>query len=205
MPEFPPEFPIVAIGAGTGGLDPVRQITEALPRNCAAAVAVVFHTGAQPSDLPEILSWHGKLPVIPGKVGESLEPGRLYVAPPDHHMLRSRGGIQVDRGAKVHGTRPAVDPLFVSAARSFGARVVGVVLSGLGRDGAAGLRTIHNHGGLALIQDPVEASVPDMPAAAFADNAPEVLPIELLARRVAGFCAGMTALKGERPDLSFRT
>lgn len=188
------QFPIVAIGAGSGGLDPVRKITEALPHKCGAAVAVVFHTGAQPSALPEILSWHGKLPVVFGRNGTQLEPGRLYVAPPDHHMLLSRVGIHLDRGTKVHDTRPAVDPLFVSAAMAFGPRVVGVVLSGLGRDGAAGLQTIHNHGGRALVQDPVEAASPQMPAAAFAQDDPEVLPIEQIARRVARFCAGMKAL-----------
>lgn len=188
------EFPIVAIGAGSGGLDPVRTITEALPHECDAAIAVVFHTGAQPSALPEILSWHGRLPVVFGRSGAPLQPGCLYVAPPDHHMLVSRVGIHLDRGTKVHNTRPAVDPLFVSAAMAFGPRVVGVVLSGLGSDGAAGLRTIRNHGGLALIQDPVEAASPQMPAAAFAQDDPEVLPIEQLAGRIVRFCAGMKAL-----------
>jgi two-component system chemotaxis response regulator CheB len=187
-------FPIVVIGAAAGGLDPVRRITEALPRACGAAIAVVFHSGAQPSDVPEILSWHGKLPVGFGEEGTPLEPGRLYVAPPDHHMLLARDGIHLDCGSKVHDMRPAIDPLFVSAAMAYGPRVVGVVLSGKGRDGAAGLRTIHNHGGLALIQDPVEAAVSDMPAAAFDLDAPEVLPIDRLARRVAGFCAEAFAL-----------
>jgi two-component system chemotaxis response regulator CheB len=186
-------FPIVVIGAAAGGLDPVRRIVEALPRDCGAAIAVVFHNGAQPSDVPEILSWHGKVPTSFGDEGTSLEPGRLYVAPPDHHMLLSRVGIHLDRGSKVHNMRPAIDPLFVSAAMAYGPRVVGVVLSGKGRDGAAGLRTIHNHGGLSLIQDPVEAAVSDMPAAGFDQDEPEVLPIEQLTRRVAGFCAGTSA------------
>jgi two-component system chemotaxis response regulator CheB len=182
-------FPIVVIGAAAGGLDPVRHIVEGLPLGCAAAIAVVFHSGAQPSDVPEILSWHGKLPTSFGNEGTPLEPGRLYVAPPDHHMLLSRGGIHLDRGSKVHDMRPAIDPLFISAAAAYGSRVVGVVVSGKGRDGAAGLRTIHNHGGLSLVQDPVEAAVSDMPAAAFDEDAPEVLPIDQLARRVAAFCA----------------
>lgn len=189
------EFPIVAIGAGVGGLEAVRRIAEALPRKCDAAVVVVFHPGGQVDDVPDILSWHGKLPVVFGEGGTPLEPGRLYVAPSDHHMLLSREGIQLDRGAKIHGTRPAVDPLFLSAARAFGSRVVGVVLSGMGRDGAAGLRAIQNTGGLALVQDPVEAAVSEMPAAAFAHADPEVLATEQLARRVVGFCAGMKALK----------
>jgi two-component system chemotaxis response regulator CheB len=106
-------------------------------------------------------------------------------------LLESPGRIRVVSGSPVHSTRPAVDPLFASAASAFGSRVVGVVLSGRGKDGAIGLRLIRNHGGLALVQDPVEAPVPQMPAAAFAEDSPEVLPIAQLARRVAEFCSGM--------------
>jgi two-component system chemotaxis response regulator CheB len=191
---MPSEFPIIAIGASAGSLDAVRLITEALPRECAAAIAVVFHTGRHPNNLPEILSWHGKLPVIFGEEGADLEPGRIYVAPPDHHMLLEKPSrIRVIRGEPVHNTRPAVDPLFASAAATFGPRVVGVILSGRGKDGADGLRTIKNHGGLALVQDPVEAPEPQMPTAAFAHDDPEVLPIDQLALRVAEFCAGMKA------------
>jgi two-component system chemotaxis response regulator CheB len=190
---MPAEFPVIAIGASAGALDAVRYITEALPRDCAAAIAVVFHIGPHPSHLPEILSWHGKLPVVFGEEGAPLEPGRVYVAPPDHHMLLDTPGrIRIVRGLPVHNTRPAVDPLFASAAATYGRRVVGVVLSGRGHDGAAGLRIIKNHGGLALVQDPVEAPVPQMPAAAFALDDPEVLPIDQLAKRVAEFCAGLS-------------
>jgi two-component system chemotaxis response regulator CheB len=182
------QFLVIAIGASAGALDAVRLITEALPRECAAAIAVVFHTGPHPSHLPEILSWHGRLPVVFGEEGAALEPGRIYVAPPDHHMLlEAPGRIRVVR-SPVHNTRPAVDPLFASAAVTFGPRVVGVILSGRGKDGADGLRTIKNHGGVALVQDPVEAPEPQMPAEAFAHDSPEVLPIDRLARRVAEFC-----------------
>jgi two-component system, chemotaxis family, protein-glutamate methylesterase/glutaminase len=187
-------FPIVLIGAADGGLDPVRRITEALPHNCGAAVAVVFHTGAQPSAVPDILCWHGKLPVVFGAEGTPLEPGHLYVAPPDRHMLLSQVGFHLDGGSKVHDNRPAIDPLFVSAAMAFGPRVVGVVLSGLGKDGATGLRMIRNRGGLTFVQDPVEAAASEMPAAAFAQDDPEVLPIEELSRRVARFCSDRGAL-----------
>ena len=188
------DFPIIAIGASAGALEAVRQITEVLPRNCQAAIAVVFHVGPYPSQLPEILSWHGKLPAVFGEDGTVVEPGRIYVAPPDRHMvLESPGRIRVVSGSPVHNTRPAIDPLFASAAATFGSRVVGVVLSGRGKDGASGLQVIKNHGGLALVQDPVEAPVPQMPAAAFAEDDPEVLPIAQLARRVAEFCRMVNA------------
>jgi two-component system chemotaxis response regulator CheB len=126
-----------------------------------------------------------------------LEPGRIYLAPPDHHvLLEGPGRIRLARGLKVHNTRPAVDPLFASAAATFGRRVVGVVLAGRSKDGAAGLRKIKDYGGLALVHDPEEATVPQMPAAAAvaAANA-EVLRIDRLARRVAEFCAGNGAAK----------
>jgi two-component system, chemotaxis family, protein-glutamate methylesterase/glutaminase len=185
------DFPVLTIGASAGGLEAVRRITEALPRNCGAAVALVMHVGRLPSQLPEILNWHGKLPAAFAEEGAVLEPGRIYVAPPDRHLLlQALGRIHLDDGTLVHHTRPAVDPLFASAAAAFGQRVVGVVLSGRGSDGAAGLRAIKDHGGLALVEDPARAAAPQMPLAAAADDAPEILPLDQLARRIARFCSG---------------
>ena len=184
------EFSVIVIGASTGGLTPVRTIAEALPARCKAAIAVTIHVGPYPSVVPEILNWHGKLPAAFGRDGELFNPGRIYVAPPDCHMLFQEPSIiRLDRGAKVHATRPAIDPMFASAARLYGRRVVGVVLSGNGKDGAAGLRLIHSQGGLALAQDPTEAPARHMPAAAVATNNPQLLPVAEIARRVAEFCA----------------
>jgi two-component system chemotaxis response regulator CheB len=184
------EFSVIVIGASTGGLTPVRTIAEALPARCKAAIAVTIHVGPYPSAVPEILNWHGRLPAVFGRDGEAFNAGRIYVAPPDCHMLFQEPGIiRLDRGAKVHATRPAIDPMFASAARLYGRRVVGVVLSGNGKDGAAGLRLIHSQGGLAQAQDPTEAPAPQMPAAAVAANNPQLLPVAEIARRVAEFCA----------------
>ena len=192
------EFIVVAIGASGGGLAPVRAITEALPRRCSAAVIVVMQVGPS-GDLPEILNWHGRLPAIFGRDGEAIEAGRLYVAPPDRHMVLTPPGIiRLDAGPRIHNVRPAIDPLFESVARIYGPRAVGVVLSGRGEDGAASLRLIHERGGLALIQDPVEAREPEMPWAAFALDNPEVLPIERLSRRVFQFCSGMAVARSAR-------
>jgi two-component system, chemotaxis family, protein-glutamate methylesterase/glutaminase len=94
------EFPVIAIGASAGALDAVRRITEALPRDCAAAIVVVFHVGAIPSQLPEILSWYGKMPVLFAEDGFDLEPGRIYVAPPDHHVLLGAGAYSAGSWAK---------------------------------------------------------------------------------------------------------
>jgi two-component system chemotaxis response regulator CheB len=183
------EFSVIVIGASTGGLTPVRTIAEALPARCKAAIAVTIHVGPYPSVVPEILSWHGKVPAAFGRDGEAFNPGRIYVAPSDCHMLFQEPSIiRLDRGAKVHATRPAIDPMFASAARLFGRRVVGV-LSGKGQDGAAGLRLIHSQGGLALAQDLTEAPAPQMPAAAVATDNPQLMPVTEIARRVAKFCA----------------
>jgi two-component system chemotaxis response regulator CheB len=187
------EFPVVAIGASVGGLDAVRLMTAALPRNCGAAVLLVMHIGARQSDLPQILSWHGKLPAAFAREGDRLETGRLYVAPPDRHMLLvAPGVVHLDAGPMVHNTRPAIDPLFMSAAATYGPRVVGVVLSGRGRDGAEGLRMIEQMGGMALAEDPARAAEGAMPAAAVASDDPEILPIDRRAKRVVQFCSGMS-------------
>jgi two-component system chemotaxis response regulator CheB len=184
------DFPVIVIGASAGGLEAVRAITEALPRNCRAAFAVVFHVGRGPSMVPEILNWRGKVPALFGRHGEAFTPGRIYVAPPDCHMVLSPPGcIHLDGGAPVQNTRPAVDPLFASAAKLYGEHVIGVVLSGYGVDGAEGLRFIKSRGGLALVQDPAQAPVPHMPAAARAADQPEVLPLDRLAARVRQFCS----------------
>jgi two-component system, chemotaxis family, protein-glutamate methylesterase/glutaminase len=145
---------IVVIGASEGGVDPLRQITEGLSLKCGASVFVVMHTGMIRSSLPEILRWHGRLAVEFGRDGSSIEPGRIYVAPADQHMVITVDHIQLTRNPMVHHTRPSIDPLFISAAEAFGKRVVGIVLSGTGSDGAAGLVAIVEHGGCSLVQEP---------------------------------------------------
>jgi two-component system chemotaxis response regulator CheB len=183
-------FPVVVIGASAGGLDAVRRIAEALPSDYHAAFGVVFHVGRGTNIVPEILNWHGKQPAVLARHGDAFTPGRIYIAPSDCHMVLSPPGcIELDRGAPVHNTRPAVDPLFLSAAKLYGERVVGVVLSGYGTDGAVGLRAIKRYGGVALVQDPAEAPAPQMPAAARAAAEPEVLPLDGLAALVAQFCS----------------
>jgi len=179
---------IVVVVAATGGLDPLRRITEALPRNSSASVFVVMH-GSYPDVLPDILGWHGSLPVVVvGRDGALIEAGHIYVAPQDHHMLVEIDRIRLNQGPKIHSVRPAADLLFASAAETHGKRVIGIVLSGAGSDGAIGLEMIKRHGGCALVEDPRDATSPSMPAAAMAADSPECLRIEDLARRVSDFC-----------------
>jgi two-component system chemotaxis response regulator CheB len=178
---------IVVVGAAIGGLDPLRRITEALPRNCGASIFIVMH-GSYPGVLPEILGWHGSLPIVIGRDGALIEAGHIYVAPQDHHMLVEIDRIRLNQGPKIHSVRPAADLLFASAAETHGKRVIGIVLSGAGSDGAIGLETIKQHGGCALVEDPRDATSPSMPAAAIAADSPECLRIEDLARHVSDFC-----------------
>ncbi|MCJ2134142.1 chemotaxis protein CheB [Methylobacterium sp. J-026] len=183
--------PIIVIATSAGGLGPLMRIVEALPSTCRASVFIVQHIGTHRSDLPDILTQRGNLPVAFARHGEAIESGHIYVAPPDHHMRLRFGAISLDRGVKFHFARPAADPLFISAAKTYGERVVGVVLSGANIDGAEGMRAITAHGGLGLVQDLEEAEHPEMPSAAVRRDHPEApLTSDRLAERVAALCVG---------------
>ena len=181
---------IVVIAASAGGFDPLLQIITALPSGCRASVFIVRHIGPNRGYLPDILTTRGSLPAAFAQHAEVIKPGHIYIAPADHHMRLRFGSIRLDQGPKVHFTRPAADPLFVSAAVIYGKRVLGIVLSGGDSDGAAGLRAIKAHGGTGLVQEPEEAATPDMPIAALTHDHPdERLSADRLAERVATHCA----------------
>ncbi|EIM26564.1 chemotaxis protein CheB [Microvirga lotononidis] len=181
--------PIVVIAASAGGLEPLKQIVAALPDPCAASVFIVWHTGPLPSLLPQILSTVGRLPVSHPDDGTLIQTGHVYVAPPDHHMTLELGRIRLDQGPKVNHVRPAADPLFLSAAEIYREHVIGIVLSGGDGDGAAGLRAIKGHGGIAFVQKPEEAENPSMPyAAIMADHPDACLPVAGIAERIAALC-----------------
>ncbi|MCJ2067671.1 chemotaxis protein CheB [Methylobacterium sp. J-030] len=180
---------IIVIASSAGGLKPLKRIVEALPPNFRASVFVVQHIGANPSVLPDILSRRGSLPATFGRHGEGIEHGHIYVAPPDYHMRLGFGAILLDHGIKVHFTRPAADPLFVSAAEAYGKRVIGIVLSGGNSDGAEGMRAITARGGLGLVQDLAEAECPEMPHAALRLDHPEPpLTADQIAERIVAHC-----------------
>lgn len=131
------------------------------------------------SSLPHILGRASRLPAAHARDGEGIEPGRIYIAPPDNHLVVEPGAIRLDGGPKVNGHRPAIDPLFRSAAAAFGPRTIGVVLSGTLDDGSAGLREIARAGGITVVQDPEDASYRGMPTAAIASASPQhVLPVD---------------------------
>lgn len=143
------------------------MLVAQLPGDLPASLLVVVHIPSDgPSILPEILSAAGPLPAVHPADGQPIEAGVIYVAPADHHLLVDDGRVKVTRGPRENRHRPAVDPLFRTAARSYGSRVVGIVLSGLLDDGSAGLMAVRMRGGLAVVQDPLEAMYPEMPSRA---------------------------------------
>lgn len=155
---------IVVIGASAGGVATLRELARNLPENLRAAVFVVVHLPSHyKSALPDILSKAGPIPARHAVDGESFLPGRIYVAPPGQHLLIDNDTIQLSYGPRENGHRPAIDPLFRSAARAHGSRVIGVVLSGALYDGTAGLISVKRNGGVSISQDPREALFPGMP------------------------------------------
>ena len=156
---------IVVIGASAGGLEPLLRVVADLPADLGAAVFVVMHIRAT-SHLAKILNRAGRLPAAHAVNGEEIQSGRIYVAAPGRHLLVHDKHVLRRRGPRENLARPAIDTLFRSAACSFGARVIGVVLSGALNDGTAGLRAIKSGGGLAVVQDPADAAVPEMPQSA---------------------------------------
>jgi two-component system, chemotaxis family, protein-glutamate methylesterase/glutaminase len=173
---------LIVIGASAGGVEAISTIVSELPRDLRAAVLVVLHLARGRSLLPEILSRSGRLPAVHPNDGERLQYGRIYVAPPDHHMTLERDVIRVTHGPTENGVRPAIDPLFRSAGRAFRTRVIGVVATGALDDGTAGLAAIKQAGGVAIVQDPDEAVAPSMPRSAIAAvNVDHVVPLREIA------------------------
>lgn len=184
------ERDIVVIGASAGGVEAVAALVEALPRDLAAAVFVVVHFPPHTTSvLPRIITRRGGMTAVHPEDGAPIELGRVYVAPPDRHLIVEQGYVRLVRGPRENAARPAVDPLFRSAARAYGARVIGVILTGNLDDGTAGLMAVQSAGGLAVVQDPDDAMYPGMPSSALRHvQADHVVPLGeipgLLVRRV---------------------
>jgi two-component system chemotaxis response regulator CheB len=158
---------IVVIGGSAGSLEALRKLVAALPANLPAAILVVIHIPNDfPSYLQQILRDSGSLRTIEPREKQKLERGTIYVAPPDRHLLVEDGYVEVSRGPRENRHRPAIDPLFRSAARWHGRRVIGVVLSGQLDDGSSGLMAVKIAEGLTVVQDTREALCPEMPSRA---------------------------------------
>lgn len=161
---------IVVIGGSFGALEALKIILADLPEDFPGAILIVTHIGSHGSMLPEILGRRARLPVRHAIDGEPILPGRVLLAPPDEHLTvvgeGGRGYVRLLHGPKENHCRPAIDPLFRSAAAAYGAHTIGVILTGYLDDGTVGLQAVKARGGIAIAQNPAEAAAPDMPASA---------------------------------------
>ncbi len=156
---------LIVIGASAGGIEALKTVVAGLPADLPAAILVVLHVPPHAqSELPRILSRVSRLPVAHARGDCAIVKGTITIAPPDHHLTVRGERIRLSRGPQVNSHRPAVDPLFQTAASSMKNRVIGVILSGALDDGAAGMLDIKSAGGVAIVQDPDDALYPGMPS-----------------------------------------
>ena len=163
-----PNRNIVAIGTSAGGVEALRFLARKFPRDLQAAVVITIHLASNfRSEFDKILSREGPLPATFARDGEPMEKGRIYIAPPEHHLiLDDNDRLCLGIGPRENGSRPAIDPMFRSAAACCGARAIGVVLTGTLGDGASGLWVIRQCGGITVVQDPSDAAYRVMPETA---------------------------------------
>jgi len=186
-----PAYSLIVIGGSAGGVEALVELARGLPANITAAICVVVHFPAHAaSHLPHILNQAGPLHAQHAHDGQSLEPACIFVAPPNYHLLVARGQLHLSREPRANGVRPAIDPMFRTAAQAYGARTIGVLLSGVLDDGVDGLRVIKELGGLAVIQDPDDALFDTMPRTALESVAVDsVLPQAKLGPALARLAA----------------
>lgn len=155
---------IIVIGASAGGFDAIKEIIRNLPTDLPVSIFIVWHMGPDVKGiLPDVLNKLGTIKASNALDGEAIMANHIYVAPPDHHLLVEESRIRVTKGPKENHFRPAIDPLFRSAAYQYGSRVIGIILSGALDDGTAGLWRIKSNGGTTVVQNPKDAQVPSMP------------------------------------------
>lgn len=158
---------MIVIGASAGGIEALKTLLAQVPATLPATIFIVVHLSAEsPGLLAQILAYGSQLPVVQATDQAPIQQGYVYVAPPDQHLLLEAGRLRLTHGPKENRFRPAIDPLFRSAAAAFGPRVIGVVLSGMLDDGTAGLWAIKDRQGIAIVQAPSDALYPSMPQSA---------------------------------------
>jgi two-component system, chemotaxis family, protein-glutamate methylesterase/glutaminase len=158
---------LVVIGASAGGIEALQQLLAALPQNLDAAVLIVLHTSRHSGSLlPQILQRSSRLETVHPQDHTPIEKGKVYIAPPDYHMVVEDGALRVIQGPRENLHRPAIDPLFRSAAAYYGPRVIAIILTGLLDDGTSGLMVVRAAGGAAIVQDPNTALFSSMPRSA---------------------------------------
>jgi two-component system chemotaxis response regulator CheB len=175
------DYELIVIGSSWGGLEAIEVVLSALPAGFATPIALAQHRAVDSGSgaLAEMLTIRSGREVRDAGDKDPIEKGRVYVAPPDYHLLVEPDGFALSTEAAVHHSRPSIDVLFDSAADVYAERLIGVILTGANDDGAYGLMRVRRRGGLTVAQDPATAARPEMPAAAIATGAvQDVLPLE---------------------------
>jgi len=182
---------LIVIGASAGGVEALKRIVAKLPEDLRAAILVVLHLGLKgPSFLPEILNAVGPLTAVHPLDRETLRYGRIYVAPPDYNLVVEPGMVRLTRGPNENRHRPAVDPLFQSAAEVYGPLVVACILTGALDDGTAGAIAVRRHGGTIIAQDPADAMHAGMPSSVIDHVTVDyVLPLSRIAPKLIALAA----------------
>jgi two-component system chemotaxis response regulator CheB len=185
---------VVVIGGSAGAVEALKHLLPRLPRDLDAAIALTLHRHPSfASSLADVFDRGSTIPVVEPEQGQKFEPGHIYLAPQDRHMTVVDGVIALNRQPRQHHTRPAIDPLFRSAAQAYGDRVIGVLLTGNLSDGVGGLIEIKEQAGISLVQDPSEALFPSMPRNALIyDHVDLVFKIEHLAELLTKLVPGET-------------
>jgi two-component system chemotaxis response regulator CheB len=191
------DYELIAVGTSWGGLQALSLLLETLPVEVEQPIVVAQHRSVESADggLGFLLSQHTRRVVRDAEDKDRIEPGHVYLAPPDYHLLVERGWLALSTEGLVQYARPSVDVLFESAADAYRERAIGIILTGANNDGAHGLRRIKELGGVAIVQDPRTSERRAMPDAAIAATAADaILPIEDIGRFVYGLCcAGIGA------------
>ncbi|KAF3886865.1 MULTISPECIES: chemotaxis protein CheB [Nostocales] len=206
-----PGHDIIVVGASAGGVEALTLLVKNLPKDLNAAVLIVLHIPSYSSSvLPRILERAGNLPAVHARDGEPLLLGRIYIAPPNYHLLVKPGTLQLTLGPRENSHRPAIDPLFRTAARAYGQRVIGVVLTGSLDDGTAGLKAVKMRGGVAVVQSPEDALYAGMPRNAIenVNDVDYVLPLSDIPSKLIDLVNTPVEVGGEDPipeELAFES
>jgi two-component system, chemotaxis family, protein-glutamate methylesterase/glutaminase len=191
-------YDLVCIGASWGGLKALGRVLADLPAEFDLPIAIAQHRhpDSQPETLAELLQAQTNRPLLDAEDKMAIEPGHVYIAPPNYHLLVERGSFALSVDERVHFARPSIDVLFESAADAYGAGVIGIILTGANNDGAHGLARIKSIGGVALIQDPLGAARRTMPEAAIAATAADaILPLEAIGKFLYGLWVNPAAVR----------
>ena len=166
---------IVLIGGSGGSIEPFKKVVSAFPPDLLASIFVVIHTGQGSAYLPNIFNRNGRLPAFTALDKIPVFPRRIYIAPPGRHLVLAGNHVRLVLGPRENLHRPAIDVLFRSGANSYRDRVIAVLLSGYGDDGSIGLAIVKNCGGVAIVQDPKDALVSQMPVSALKAVEPDFI------------------------------